>query len=127
MMTKLNALVKKIDPDIEEEVTLELNGVEITCFAGVCPYRIQEGNKYPVSFELEVFNDYCIEELNEEKVALQRIGNGFSYWIAGRLDGSVIHSVIQFKDEILMSDYSHLDGKFIRMKVDRIDVDFLKL
>ncbi|WP_210404803.1 hypothetical protein [Hahella sp. CCB-MM4] len=126
MMTKLYALVKKIDDNIEEEVTLELNGVELTCFAGVCPYQIQEGKEYPVSFELEIFDDYCVEELNEEKVALERIGNDFSYWVAGRLDGSVIHSVIQFEDEILMSDYGYLDGKFIRMKVDRIDVEFLK-
>ncbi|OZG73376.1 hypothetical protein BTA51_10125 [Hahella sp. CCB-MM4] len=125
-MTKLYALVKKIDDNIEEEVTLELNGVELTCFAGVCPYQIQEGKEYPVSFELEIFDDYCVEELNEEKVALERIGNDFSYWVAGRLDGSVIHSVIQFEDEILMSDYGYLDGKFIRMKVDRIDVEFLK-
>lgn len=124
-MNKQYIRLKKIDDDIEEEVALGLNGVEVTCFAGICPYQIQEGKEYPVSFELVVFDDYWVEELSEEKVVLERIGNTFSYWITGKLEGGVIDSVIQFEEEILLSDYGYLNGKFIRMKVDRIDVEFL--
>lgn len=40
---KYNALVKKLDPHIEEEVILEIEGVEFTGFSSVCPYEIEVG------------------------------------------------------------------------------------
>jgi hypothetical protein len=125
MMNKYTALVKKVDKDVEEEVTLSLCGFEVTCFAGVCPYQIQEGQKYLVSFELMIFDEYCVEESQDEVPSLERIDNGFSYWITGRLKDGVIDSLISFEDEILLSDYGYLNNKQIRVKTDRIDVDFL--
>lgn len=124
-MSKYNALVKKIGDDVEEEVMLSLNGFEITCFAGICPYQIEEGKEYPVSFELMVFNDYCVEEAQEKVSSLERIGSGFSYWVVGKLKDGTINSPIPFKDEILLSDFGYLDGKYVRVKADRIDVEFL--
>lgn len=125
MMNKYNALVKKIDDDVEEEVTLSLNGFEVTCFAGVCPYQIEEGKEYPVSFELMIFDDYHVNESKEEMPSLERVGSSFSYWIIGKLEGGIVNSSIPFEDEILLSDYGYLDGKYIRLKIDRIDVEFL--
>lgn len=125
-MNRHTALVQAIGHDVEEEVTLNLNGLEVTCFAGVCPYEIREGEKYPVSFELMIFDDYEVEESEAESAGLERIGNGFSYWIKGRLERGVIDCGIQFEDEVLLSDYGYLDGKFIWLKVDRIDVEFLE-
>ena len=126
MMKVQYVLLKKIDKNVEEEVTLELNGSEITCFASICPYQIQEGKGYPVSFELEIFDDYFVEESEEEKASIKRIGNSFAYWVTGKLEGAAINSVIPFEDEILLSDYGYLNGKYIRIKVDRIDVEFLE-
>ncbi len=120
------ALLKKIDAIVEEEVTLELDGKVITCFAGVCPYQIREGNRYPVSLKLEVFDDYLVEESSKDEAGLEKLGNGFSYWVIGKLEGDVIYSQFTFQDEVLLSDYGYLNGKYIRMKVDRIDVEFLK-
>ncbi|MCY8545603.1 hypothetical protein [Bacillus vallismortis] len=45
---KYKALVKKLDPHIEEEVILEIEGVEFTGFSSVCPYEIETGKHYPV-------------------------------------------------------------------------------
>jgi len=81
MMNKYYALVRKIGDAVEEEVTLSLDGFEVTCFAGVCPYEIREGEKYPVSFELMIIDDYCVEESESGVAKLEQIGNGFSYWI----------------------------------------------
>lgn len=120
------ALLKKIDDSVEEEVTLELYGSELVCFLGICPYQIREGSRYPVSFELKVFDDYCVEELGKEKTGVERIGNGFSYWIMGKLEDDVIHSLVSFQDEVLLSDYGYLNGRYIRIKVCRIDVEFLE-
>lgn len=125
-MNKYYALVKEIGDDVEEEVTLTLNGFEITCFAGICPYKIYEGKKYPVSFEFMIFDEYEVEETTDEVVGLEKISQGFSYWIMGKLDGAFIDAGIKFEDEILLSDYGYLNGKFIRLKVDRIDVEFLE-
>lgn len=124
-MNKYTALVKKIDDDIEEEVTLSINGFDVICFAGVCPYEIYEGKKYPVYFEMVFFDDYSVQESSKKISNLERIGNGFSYWIVGKLKGDTIDSSIQFKDEILLSDYGYLNDKYIRIKADRIDVEFL--
>jgi len=124
-MSKYFARVKSIGIDIEEEVVLDINGVEVICFAGVCPYEIHEGKEYPVSFELVIFDDYIVEESFDDAARLERIDDGFSYWIEGKLEGGVVNSLISFEDEILLSDYQYLNGKYIRMKVDRIDVEFL--
>jgi hypothetical protein len=124
-MNKYYALVKKIGDIIEEEVTLGINGFEVTCFVGVCPYEIHEGEKYPVSFELMIIDDYCVEESIDQVAKLERIGNGFSYWVSGKLKDGIVDSLIPFEDEVLLSEFSYLDGKYIRIKADRIDVEFL--
>lgn len=124
-MNKYSALVQAIGDSVEEEVTLSLNGFEVICFAGVCPYDIREGEKYPVSFELMIFGDYEVKKLETESMGLERIGNSFSYWINGLFEQGIIDCGIQFEDDILLSDYGDLNGKFIQLKVDRIDVEFL--
>lgn len=125
-MNKYFALVQSVGDGVEEEVTLSLNDLNVTCFASVCPYEIHEGEKYPVSFNLMIFDDYEVYESEGEEVGLERIGKGFSYWIKGRIEKGVIDCGIQFEDEILLSDYGYLDDKCIRLKVDRIDVEFLE-
>ena len=125
-MNKHYVIVKKLSDDIEEEVTLDLNGLELTCFASICPNRVFEGKRYLVSFELMIVDEYLVEESADPTPSLERIGNGFSYWISGKLDGAIINSVVQFEDEILLLDYGYLNNKNIRMKVDRIDVEFLE-
>lgn len=124
-MNKYFASVKTIGDDIEEEVTLDLDDLEVTCFASVCPYEIHEGERYPVSLELIIFDDYEVKESETEIIGLERIEEGFSYWIKGRLEKGVIDCGIRFENEILLSDFGYLDGQFIQLKVDRIDVEFL--
>ncbi len=121
----MKAFVKNIDSDIEEQVTLIVDDVEVTCFASVCPYEIQEGQEYPVSFEMNVFDDYSVNALVKNEKSLVRIGDGFSYLLSGELRGNTIVCGIPFEDEILLSDFGYLDGKYVSFQVDRIDVEFL--
>ena len=37
------AFVKNLNPHIEEEVTVEIEGIEFTGFAFICPYKIELG------------------------------------------------------------------------------------
>ncbi len=49
------ALVKGINPHIEEEVILEIEGVEFTGFSSVYPYEIEVVKKYPVLVGFKIF------------------------------------------------------------------------
>ena len=57
------AQIKRLSDDVEEEVVLRINGVELTCFATVCPYKIEEEASYQVELTAQVFNDYLVNEL----------------------------------------------------------------
>lgn len=121
------AQVVGLDDDIEELVTLQINGVILNCFASVCPYPIEKGRTYPVRLQLVVLgNDEVVELADPKDLGFVEIGVGFGYQIHGRLDGMrLIAGGLVFEDEALQVDFGHLDGKFVMVKVDRIDVEFL--
>lgn len=124
-MKNAEVYLKKIDEDVEEEVTLLIGNEEVVCFAGICPYQIEAGRCYQVDFDMKVFDEYSVSLSSENKTSLTRVGDTFSYIISGKLKGNTIDCIIPFEDDILLSEFGFLDGKFVELKVDRIDVDFL--
>lgn len=121
------ALVKRLDPQIEEEVTLEVEGIEFTGFSFVCPYIIEVGKSYPVSLGFTVLDELIIREIQGEQKELERIGLGYEYYIRGLLYGDTIDGGIVFTDEDeYFSDYPELMDKYVEIKVDRISVEFLR-
>ncbi len=123
-MKKVTGIVKKISDNIEEEVTLEVNDIEVICFAGVCPYEIKVGGEYPVIFSSMIFDDYDVKELQAETQSLEKINAGYSYIAKGKLDGMKVLSIIDIQDDGLL-DFEYLDGKYVEFKIDRLDVEFL--
>ena len=121
------AQVLRVDGDIEEEVMLRVAGIELTCFASVCPYKIETGLSYPVELRLVMFDDYAITELPDETPSsVARVGTSFAYVVTGKLNDSCLESgSLFFEDEVLQRDFSYLEGKMIAIKVDRMDVEFL--
>ncbi|MFV8602808.1 hypothetical protein ACNRDG_00635 [Ralstonia pseudosolanacearum] len=119
--------IERLSDDVEEEVVLRINGVELICFATVCPYKIEEGASYQVELTAQVFNEYQVSELGEEaSPSIAQIGDSFSHVIAGRLRGNRLDAGgIVFEDDVLLSDFGYLEGKMIAWKIDRIDVEFL--
>lgn len=77
------ALIKGLDPHIEEEVILEIEGVEFTGFSSVCPYEIEVGKKYPVLVGFTILDELVIRESIEKTKELERIGLGYQYYIRG--------------------------------------------
>ena len=120
------AEVVALGEDIEEEVVLSIQGIRLTCFAGVCPYKIKKGKTYPVSLGLMVFGDYDIEAVEETTPGLTRRGRGFAYELRGWLRGDALDAGIVFRDDVFLSQCGYLDGRFVSMKVDRIDAEFLQ-
>jgi len=121
------AQIKRLSDDVEEEVVLRINGIELTCFATGCPYKIEEKGSYPVAITAQVLNDYLVKERDEGvDPSILKINNGFSHLITGRLTSNCLDAGgIVFEDDMLLSDFSYLDGKMISWTVDRIDVEFL--
>ena len=121
------AEVIRLDDDVEEEVVLRINGVELTCFASVCPYPIEEGATYQVALTPVVFDDYSIREMSADALpTLVKIGGGFAYEVVGELATAQLDAgCISLEDDVLLRDYGYLNGKMVVWKVDRIDVEFL--
>jgi hypothetical protein len=125
MTNTYQAEVVALDEDVEEHVVLSIQGIQLVCFAGVCPYRLQEGASYPVELRLTVLDDYEVTEAEQPSPGFTRMGDGFGYHVRGKLHDDTIDAGIVFQDDVLLSDYGFLEGKYVSMKVDRIDVEFL--
>lgn len=93
------ALIKGLDPHIEEEVILEIEGVEFTGFSSVCPYEIEVGKKYPVLVGFTILDELVIRESIEKTKELERIGLGYQYYIRGVLQEDSIDAGIVLTDE----------------------------
>ncbi|MQR94643.1 hypothetical protein [Fictibacillus phosphorivorans] len=121
------ALVKRLDPQIEEEVTIEIEGIEYTGFAFICPYKIEVGKSYPVSIGFTILNELMIREIQGEKKEIERIGLGYEYYIRGLLHEDKIDAGLVFTDDDeYFFDYPELMDKYIEKKVDRISIEFLR-
>ncbi len=95
-MIKYSAKIIHVCPHIEEEVTLKVNNLEITCFASVCSYPIVIGEEYPVTFN---FSDFELSEQHHTReTCLTRIGNTYRYELKGILNNGTIDSGIKIRD-----------------------------
>ncbi|WP_340034869.1 hypothetical protein [Bacillus sp. FSL K6-0993] len=122
-----NAFVKGLDSHIEEEVILEIEGIEFTGFSSVCPYEIEVGKKYPVLVGFTILDELVIRESIEKTKELEQIGLGYQYYIRGILQEDSIDAGIVLTDEDeYFSEYPHLIGEHVEIKVDRISVEFLR-
>ncbi|AGN37961.1 hypothetical protein OIO07_13070 [Bacillus paralicheniformis] len=121
-----NAILKKLHPHIEEEVTLEINGFEFTGFSTICPYVIEEGREYPVFISFTILDQSDLLELDKEIKELARIDDSYRYYIHGILHEDYIDAGIKiYDDNGYFNDYKYLAGKPVELLVDRIAVDFL--
>lgn len=120
------ALVKGLDPRIEAEVTLEIDGIEFTGFSSVSPYEIEVGKKYPVLIGFTIFDELMIRENKEGIKDITRIDLGYQYYIRGVLQEDSFDAGIVLTDEDeYFSEYPHFIGEHVEIKVDRISIEFL--
>ncbi|MDG5471431.1 hypothetical protein P6709_06705 [Jeotgalibacillus sp. ET6] len=122
-----SALIKRLDPLIEEEVTIEMNGIEFTGFAFICAYKIEVGECYSVSLGFTILDEFKIRKIQEEKKEIERIGLGYEYYIRGFLNKYTVDAGIVFNDENeYFSEYPELINNQVEIIVDRISIEFLK-
>lgn len=125
-----SAMVKKINPDIEEEILIQVANIELTCFVTYWKQGIEAGKKYNVNIGITVLDNLIMKEQKATSNNFRQIEDSFAYHIYGKfnLESRIIDAglLIEFdKDEIDLHDYSYLDGKDVELSVDRITVDFI--
>lgn len=110
------------EKNVEESLFVEVNGLILNIFCSEYDYIFKPLEVYEVELEFQIFNEYQIAESNLQP-QFRKIDQSFSYEMIGLLENGVV-TVGDFKifDEILLSDYSYLDGKNISWIVDRIDL-----
>ncbi|PFM64636.1 hypothetical protein COJ48_09900 [Bacillus cereus] len=124
---KYMAYVEKTNKLIEEEVTININGVAFTGFSTVCPYIIAEGKSYPVILDITIFDDIEINEGIDGVKSLKRMNDSFKYRISGILNRKFIDAGVIIKDEDeSFPEHSEYFNKYVEIEVDRINIEFLK-
>ncbi|MBW7473873.1 hypothetical protein K0T92_03880 [Paenibacillus oenotherae] len=121
---KYLVLLEKLNPFIEEEVTIYTNDITLTGFSSVCPYPIEVGKHYKVELGLTILDEIKIKKLEKPIEELYQISDGLAYLIRGKLTGNKLNAGVLFEEDFLF-EYSHLDGEYIELYVDRISVEFL--
>ena len=124
MTRKYFVLVIAVDPDVEELVVLRVNGVTVKCFANYCPEVIEIGKTYQAEFEMVLPEELGISKIESEEARIEMLGDGFSCEIYGRLNGDTFQSFVDFQDQDIHFDYPHLNGLYVKISADRIDVTF---
>lgn len=119
--------VESINPEVEEEVTINSGVARLMCFSSGIPKFVRIGYEYPVELTLQVFGDYKIEEIEPDAAEeVIKLPSGYSYLIKGLLkDGCLQACGFSFQEEALKSEFSYLSGNKISIVVDRVGVKFI--
>lgn len=120
-------LIKRLNPLIEEEAIIEINGIELTGFSSICPYEIKVGGVYQVAIGFTILDELIIHEIPEDKKEIERIGSGYEYYLRGLLHVDKIDAGLIFTDEDeYFADFFELIDKMVEIKIDRISLEFLR-
>lgn len=126
MNNKIQAKILSFNEHIEEEVTILVDNVVLTCFASYCPYEIKRGKVYSVEFSFQFFDDNIFLEKSDLKIkSIKKSENDYSYIIYGELVDNTLDAGIKFLDIDLFEECWDLKGKFVKLKVDRLDISFI--
>ncbi|MFJ5256262.1 hypothetical protein ABV589_24010 [Pseudomonas sp. HOU2] len=124
-MTKTyKALVVGIDQFVEDAVDLVVEGFSLRCFVSYSPSKIAVGSTYDVEFEMLLPDKECVIATERENQQVEMLDGGFSCDIYGYLDGDTLRSFVDFSDQDIHYEYPHLNGRFVKVSADRIDVSF---
>lgn len=120
------AKLLKLDEFIEEEVLIEINGLQFVGFASICPYKPKINKVYPVKLGLTFLDGPEIIVLDEARHHIERIDKTYGYILCGQVCGDSIDigNGIKIQDDIF-GEYSYLNQQYIKIKVDRLSVEFI--
>ncbi|WP_165557510.1 hypothetical protein [Pseudomonas sp. BGI-2] len=109
----------------EEDATLLVDGYAVECFINSCPHKIEIGKSYQVELVLNLSDSYQVEKTTDNTALIEKTKKGYAYLLCGTLKNDIFESFTDFHDEDIHYDYPELNDQFIKLEVDRIDVNFL--
>lgn len=109
------------------EATLEINNKTIVAYIVICPYKLIINKIYSVYFYADFFNGEPYKEIEENNYELIYTGEAYSYLVKGKLlnekvidvGGIIIDTGNRFEKK------TYLINRFVRLTIDRLDVEFL--
>jgi hypothetical protein len=125
MISSVSVELIEIHSESEGHVTLLVNGYVVECFLNSCPYSIEPGKKYNVEFSMDVLEDIKVEKTNRTRVLIEKIPKGYNYYLYGILNDGIFETFTDLDDEDIHYEFPELNHCFIRLEVNRIDVNFL--
>lgn len=115
------------DPMIEEQITLEISGVEFIAFSYAVPRNVEIGQDYRVEIGITVLDDLEVKETSEPQKGLERTGDGFQHRIRGvMLINAIDCGFVIDDDDGALWDYRYMQGSYVEVVVDRITAWFLE-
>lgn len=123
-----SAKIISISPLIEEEVTLEIHGLQIVAFVNVCPFELLVGELYQIDLDVTILDEFIIKLADLEERRIDQIDDSFAYTLQGKLDidRELLDVGILFHiDSEFLMDCGYLHEQYVQIRVDRIRVDFL--
>ncbi|WP_433899271.1 hypothetical protein [Pseudomonas sp. PSE1(2024)] len=124
MIKKYAATVIEIDDIVEEFVVLLINNVEVRCFISYCPHRIRIGEQHSVELEIVLPDENYAETSKEKRMGVETIDDSFSCILYGYLNGSILESFVSFYEQEIHYEYPHLNERYVKIIVERINVFF---
>ena len=124
LVPNFSAKILKMDPADEDAVWLQVAGFTLYCFVSYLGHVVHEGQVYPVRLELWVEDDYEIQKSPTMKVEFHHVDGTFEYHITGFLNEASLEAGITFHDPNFLLHYGYLDQEWVRVRVDRIQVEF---
>jgi len=125
MNNSISAKLLKINEYDEDHATLLINGLYIECLVNSCPYEIEIEKTYLVELTLFLSDTYLISRAKNTDPIVEKSSKGYTYFLCGTLKNSVFESFTNFDDQDIHYDHPDLNDQYVKLEVDRIDVNFV--
>lgn len=125
MTNTKTALFLERDPINEEHVTLLIEGHVVECFVNSCPYSIEIGKSYSIDLSMYLSEACFVDRAFWRDSMIEKTGPGYGYFLYGTLNNEKFLSFTLLHDEDLHYEHPHLNDSFIKIEVQRLDVNFL--
>lgn len=122
-----DVILYSLDDCIEESRWLKKGDLIIEFFDHTGQlYPLKVGNKYKVDLELSQLDFEEPKIIYNTEGKIEQINETFAHYLYGYVENNIFH-VGEFKFNFSeYNDYAQYEGKYLKFKADRINVDFLK-
>ena len=106
-----------------------IHGHELCCLISSAPNDFEEQQSYSLEISYQVFDDYVVQPYTAAESVPKpfvREGDSLRYQLTGIFhgDGFSVGNLL-FQDEVLLQYFPSLEGHWITLTVDRLDVAIL--